>query len=321
MTTDHRASTVFLWAFCALNPLVCGCGGGAESELPPRKTVVSASPRGGGVPDPGYGSIPRTHGHIGVVVREYRIVVPAPFDARLLERFIQPGQEVRAGQPIARLDSDSVNRALAVARAAVDEAEAALKVARVEAEQAHERYQRRHGRRELFSEEQLEEVRAEVEVSKARLESSEARSRAAHAAAEEARTQVDRAVLRAPMDGVVDEVYGSVGAYGTGGSPVAALEAGEWRVRFAAPPRALVGLSSGSPIAVTPEDREPVLGFVISVSPELDPRTLLLMLEAQLCAQDLPVGTPVRVLAVPRPAAGESPLACPAVVDRPLSER
>ena len=319
--TDRTGSSALFWAFPAVILLACGCRGGVENELRPRKPVVRASPRGAGAEERLSGSLVRTYGHVGVVVREHRIVVAAPFNARLLERFIHAGQEVRAGQPLARFDSDSVNRALAVARAAVDDTVAALKVARVEAEQAVERYRRRQGRMELFAEEQLAEVRAEVEVSRARLESAEARSRAARASAEEARFHADRAVLRAPMDGVVDEVYGSVGTYGTQGSPVVALEAGEWRVRFAAPPNALVGLSPGSPIAVTPQDGDSVLGFVISASPELDARTLLLTFEAQLCTEDLPVGTPVRVLAVPRPAAGASPLACPQVVDQPPGER
>jgi hypothetical protein len=94
--------------------------------------------------------------------------------------------------------------------------------------------------------------------------------------------------------------------------PVVAIEAGEWHVRFAAPSEATVGLSSGSPITVTFADHEPVLGFVIYASPELDPRTLLHTFEALLCSDDLPAGTPVRVIAVPEPAEGEPALGCPA---------
>ena len=255
-------------------------------------------------------------GHVGVVVRERRVVVPAPFDARLLERYVQPGDEVREGQPLARFDSEGVERALSIARAAVSEAEAGLHVAQVEEAQAQARYERRAGRRELFSAEQLEEVEAEVEVAAARVESAEARLAAARAAALEARAAVEKAVLRAPLAGVVDEVHGSPGMVDDRGAPVAAIEAGEWHVRFAAPAEAAVGFPAGAPVTVMPEGRETVRGFVIYASPELDPRTLLLTYEALLCSDELPAGTPVRVLPAPLPAEGEPAPECPPAAER-----
>jgi len=253
----------------------------------------------------------RSPGHVGVVVRDRRVVVPAPFDARMLERFVQPGDEVEAGQPLARFDSETVDRALAIARTAVTEAEAALHVTQVEASQSRVRYARRQGSRELFSAEQLEEMAAEVEVARARVESAEARLTAARARALEARAAAEMATLRAPLAGVVDEVYGSPGIYDTRGAPVVTIEAGDWHVRFAAPPEASAGFSRGSPLTVMPEHHDPVRGFVIYASPELDPRTLLFTFEGLLCTDDLPAGTPVRVLAAPRPADGKAPLGCP----------
>lgn len=286
-----------------------GCGPDEQGERPPvepRSTV----PPGVNLEESGYGFLSRDHGYVGVVVREWRVVVPAPFDARLLERFVQPGDEVRTGEPLARFDAESVDRALKVALAAVAETEALLRVARVEAQQSSERYERRRGRQELFSEEQLAEVEAEVAVSGARLESAEAQLAAVRAAAEQAQAEVAKATLRAPFDGVVDEVYGSPGTYDTRGAPVVAIEAGDWHVRFAAPPEASIGFAVGSAITVTLENHEPVPGFVISASPELDPRTLLHTFEALLCSDKLPAGTPVRVVSVPESANGEPPRSC-----------
>ena len=308
--SDAAGSAVWRWVGLALLAASFGCVPGGEGERPPVE-ALSTVQLGESLEEPGYGLLPRDYGHVGVVVRERRVVVPAPFDARLLERFVQPGDEVRSGQPLARFDSESVGRALEMALAAVTEAEASLKVARVEAQQAGERYERRRGRQELFSEEQLAEVEAEVEVSGARLESAQAQLAAAQTAAEQARAEAAKATLRAPMEGVVDEVYGSPGMYDTRGAPVVAIEAGEWHVRFAAPPQALVGLSAGSAITVTFENHEPVRGFVIYASPELDPRTLLHTFEALLCSDDLPAGTPVHVVSVPKLAEGEPQHECP----------
>lgn len=305
------ARVALLAAGCVAFAAWVGCGDGGELERRGSGSAASAAQRQMNLDEPPLGLLPPNYGHVGVVVRDRRVVVPAPFDARLLERFVQPGDEVRQGQPVARFDSESVDRALAVALAAVTEAEAALRVARVEVEQAAGRHERRQGRPELFSAEQLADVEAEVEVSRARLESAEARLAATRTAAEQARAEAAKATLRAPLDGVVDQVYGSPGMYDTRGAPVVAIEAGEWHVRFAAPPEATVGLSAGAAITVTFEDHEPVLGFVIYASPELDPRTLLHTFEALLCSDELPAGTPVHVLAVPQLAEGEPALDCP----------
>ena len=307
--TDAAAGATFRWLGLASLVAFLGCVPAEETERQPAGSVT-AEERGPSAEEPGYGLLPGDYGHVGVVVRERRVVVPAPFDARLLERFVQPGDEVRRGQPLARFDAESVGRALDMALAAVTEAEASLKVARVEAQQASERYERRRGRQELFSAEQLAEVEAEVEVAAARLESAQARLAAARTAAEQARAEAAKATLRAPMDGVVDEVYGSPGMYDIRGAPVVAIEAGEWHVRFAAPPQAVVGLSAGSAITVTFEDHEPVRGFVIYASPELDPRTLLHTFEALLCSDDLPAGTPVHVVSVPQLVDGEHARGC-----------
>ena len=308
--TIRTCRPVSLAAGLALLAAHSACDSTPEAERRPAEPLNTLQPAAD-ADRASYGILRRDLGHVGVVVREWRVVVPAPFDARLLERFVQPGDEVFQGQPVARFDSESVDRALDVALAAVTEAEASLRVAQVEAQQAGSRYERRRRRQELFSEEQFAEVEAEVEVSGARLVSAEAQLAAARTAAEQARAEAAKATLRAPMDGVVDEVFGSPGMYDTRGAPVVAIEAGEWHVRFAAPPQALVGLSAGSAITVTFEHHEPVRGFVIFASPELDPRTLLHTFEALLCSDDLPAGTPVRVVSVPQLAEGESQRGCP----------
>ena len=297
---DWTPTAVVLLAAVVSFGALPGCGGNGVSERPTVSGAGVVGWSGAGREGTSAGSLPEDYGHVGVVVREQRVVVPAPYDARLLERFVRPGDAVRTGQPVARFDSDAADRALTVAEAGVTEAEAAVKVALVEVGQSEARHERRQGRPELFSLEQLAEVRAEVEVSLARLESSRARLAAARASEADARAEAAKALLRSPMDGVVDAVYGSPGMYETRGAPVAAIEAGEWHVRFAAPPEAAVGLSRGALVSVMPENHESVRGFVIFASPELDPRTLLLTFEARLCSDDLPAGTAVRVLSVPQ---------------------
>lgn len=272
-----------------------GCSGPAPAE---REGSAASSAR---VDETAPAEIPaRPRGHIGVVVRERRVVVPAPFDARLVERFVRPGDTVAEGDPLARFDSEAVDRAFSIARAAVREAQAALQVAQVEGEQARARHDRRQERRELFSAEQLEDAVVALEVAAARVDAGAARLAAARAAALEARGQVEKAVLAAPLAGVVDEVYGSPGMVSDRGAPVVAIEAGDWHVRFAAPPEAAAGFRPGTPVVVLRDGVEAARGVVIYASPELDPRTLLLTHEALLCSEGLPAGTPVRVVPAKR---------------------
>ena len=291
--------------------LAPGCGdgwkpGGSGGRSPGR--VADDAPRVEEVPR---GPV-RPAGHIGVVIRESRVVVAAPFAARLLELDVQPGDAVAEGEELARFDAGAVERALEVAEATVREAEAALSVAAVEAEQAEARRRRRESRRELFSAEQLEEVRAAVEVARARLRSAEARLASAAVEAEQARADRDRAVLVAPMSGVVDAVYGVVGAQAERGDPVMAIEAGDFHVRFAASPAETDDLRAGERVEVWAERSEPLAGVVIYASPELDPRTLLLTFDAVLCGGGLPAGTPVRVVAAASEglAVGAAPTEC-----------
>lgn len=282
-------------AVCLVAAVACAGtddpGGGSRDLAEPVPSVMEAEAAR---------SRARPAGHVGVVVRERRVVVPAPFGARLLERFVQPGDEVQEGDPLARFATESVERALAVAEAVVREAEAARSVAEVELEQAEARRSRREGRRELFPAEQLEEVRTAVEVAEARLVSSEARLASARMEAEEAGVELERALLRAPMAGVVDAVYGSPGAQAERGDPVAVVAAGDFHVRFAVPAAEAERLGAGSLVEVRVTQAELLDGVVVYASPDLDPRALLVTFAAVLCGGDLPAGTPVRVVVAER---------------------
>ncbi len=316
MTRAAARSRALLGALVVGAPGCVGPGcvgpGPAEPESngsPPRAASSSVRTDDAPPPETIFG---RPRGYIGVVVRERRVVVPAPFDARLVERFVRPGDPVAEGDPLARFDSEAVDRALSIARAAVWEAQAALEVAQVEGEQARARHDRRQGNRELFSAEQLEEAVVDLEVAGARVDAATARLAAARAAALEARARADAALLAAPLAGAVEAGFGAPGMVGARGAPVGGREAGEWHVRFAAPPEAAAEFRPGTPVVVLRDGVEAARGIVIHASPELDPRTLLLTHESLLCSEALPAGTPVRVL----PAAGDPPPDC-----SPPSER
>lgn len=275
-----------------------GCGPGPESlggPLPERRLSAPALPE-----DPLAALLAEPEGHTGVVVRETQLLIPAPYDGRLVERFVTPGESVPVGAPLGRFETDALQRRLEVALADVHEAEASRAAARVELEQARSRNERRQGRQELFSTEQLNDFLAAVEVADAQLEAAEARLEHAVSVEQEARAALSKATLRAPVAGVVTEVHG-LGAHYAQGATVFAVGAGEWRVRFAAEPEAVSSLIPGAALRIQPtEGGDPRPGIVLVVSPVLDARSMLVHAEATLCDDRvLPAGLPVRVSAPP----------------------
>lgn len=289
-----------------LAPLAfAACGGEPAARGAASAPGVSASPAGRG----GAGSAESDDAaerfaaggevYTGVVVREREIRIPAPFDGRLEESLAMPGQSVAAGAVLGRFDTDASERQVSSARASVAEADAALHAAQVEAEQATGRYGRRLERPDLFSEEQMEDIRAEVEIAEARLHAAEARLSQTQSALSDAEAELARATLRSPLTGVVSEVHGPPGAYYTRGATVFAVGAGEWRIRFAAPTDAAEFLLPGDPLWVRTEGHAVQPGVVLAVSPVIDARTLLVFVEAALCGERLPSGLPARI-SVPR---------------------
>lgn len=271
-----------------------GCGPGPESlggPLPERPFPAVAV-RGDAVSLLTAGP----EGYTGVVVRETQLLIPAPYDGRLVERFVMPGESVAAGARLGRFETDALQRRLEVALADVHEAEASRAAARVELAQARSRNERRQGRQELFSTEQLNDFLAAVEVADAQLEAAEARMEHAVSVEQEARAALAKAQLRAPVAGVVTEVHG-VGAHYAQGATVFAVGAGEWRVRFAAEPEAASSLTPGDALRIRPaEGGDARPGIVLVVSPVLDARSMLVHAEATLCDDRvLPAGLPVRV--------------------------
>ncbi|MDJ0847724.1 MAG: efflux RND transporter periplasmic adaptor subunit [Myxococcota bacterium] len=137
--------------------------------------------------------------------------VSAEVAARVVERHVEPGARVAAGDPLVTLDD-------ALLAIAVDEARATLKARHVDLEEA---------RLELA---RLDDLRREGAVSERQHDAQRfAKERAesawalANASLRRARRSLADAQVRAPFDGTVERVDVQVGDYLTPGAPVAAV--------------------------------------------------------------------------------------------------
>jgi RND family efflux transporter MFP subunit len=214
-------------------------GGGVEPETVPRPSAGPAPLPGGAGADSGF---------LGVVLAgEWADLAPR-IDGRVQAVLVRPGDPVRRGQPIARLDATAARHELAIARAALDEAA------------------RRFARRTHLARTTPDAVTVE-ELDGVRRELLQARARVAEVA--QARGE---ASLRAPFDGTVAERYLSPGALAGPGRPVVRVVGqGLPRVRFAIPEERAGAVALGSGVRIQlPSAGRPFTGEVTGLSPEVD---------------------------------------------------
>ena len=163
----------------------------------------------------------------GTVRARREAALAFPVAGRVAQLNVDEGDQVRAGQLLARLDTMEIDAAVAAARA---------EVARAQAE--------RDRQRELF---------ARGWVARARVDAAEASARAAEAQLASRGFAQRYARIVAPSDGVVLSRLVEQGQMVAAGAPVLALgqSNGGYVLRAAAPDRLLAGLRLGQTASVT----------------------------------------------------------------------
>lgn len=149
----------------------------------------------------------RPEGAMDCAIRPSRVVeISSVIDGVLAEVFVRPGQQVAAGDPIARIDTDIAEAELAQASARAA-AVGVLKTAEARASAAGAQYnvQRRGWERKVVSRADYERARGDLNV--ARQEIAAAREAMGIAEAERQRTEVilSKGMIRAPFAGIIGE--------------------------------------------------------------------------------------------------------------------
>lgn len=141
----------------------------------------------------------------GYVVAQRAAAVASKGTGRLEELRVEEGDQVKAGDIIARLEADDVNASLSASKAVLGQAEAALGYANAQAREAKLRYDRVTDLKDkkLASDAEYDQARAAHESALANVASAEAGLNAAKANVEWAEVQVENTIIRAPFDGTV----------------------------------------------------------------------------------------------------------------------
>ena len=194
---------------------------------------------------------------VGTVERT-QVEVAAPISETILEIRVVRGQHVDTGTVLAQLDP-------LLARAGLDESRAAVAAAQTQTDVALVEWRRitsLHGR-EVASEEQLDRARLARDEARATLDGAMARMAAAQ-------KRVNETTIRAPVDGVIDQIPFDPGERVAAGSVVAVLlaDGAPW-VRVWVPERAIARVGPGTEARIHVDGFEaPMRGRILDVARE-----------------------------------------------------
>lgn len=136
------------------------------------------------------------------------IAIGSPYSGIVAQVFVQPGQAVKTGDPLFQLDDRSLKASVAIQSSQLATAEARVHTATANLEDLKDqlgRSERLHAET-VVSEEEVTRRQFQVRLATARLDEARAEVLAARAAWQAARTELERSLVKAPLDATVLQV-------------------------------------------------------------------------------------------------------------------
>lgn len=189
--------------------LLSSCGGfgarGDERAESPTPAVEAVPAR--------IGTLPLEERLSGVVKAQNQVAIRPEISAPVTAVLVRSGEAVQRGQPLVRLEEDTLREQLRQAEASVSlaTAQAAEARARVAETEAQVSRTRALAEQELVSRMQLETQEAQLDAAEASADQAAARVAQARATVEERRAAIAKAVVRAPVSGRVGQRNVEVG--------------------------------------------------------------------------------------------------------------
>ena len=177
---------------------------------------------------------------------------------------VQEGQHVRRGQVLCRIEADALHGAVESASVAVDSAKRAIEVAQQEAQRAA-----------ALVEEGLV-PRRDLEMAHKGVAEAEAQLADAHARFTAAGEQSSKAIVRAPLSGVVSKRSANTGDAVAPGSPLLTIiDPSSMQLQASVPSEAVSELRIGAPVEfrLNGFGDQAFTGRIVRINPEVDPIT------------------------------------------------
>jgi membrane fusion protein (multidrug efflux system) len=196
---------------------------------------------------------------VGTLRADETVVVRPETAGRIATIHFREGQTVRQGEPLVTLDQDEY------------QAQLASSAAQLALEESSFRRLQDLDRKNLTSQQNLDEARAKLDAARAQHELN--------------RVRLDKTVIRAPFDGTVGLRLVSPGAYVKTGDDIANLESlGSMKLDFRVPETYLARLASGQTLAVRVDawPNQSFEGTIYAIEPGVDEETRTVLLRARL---------------------------------------
>lgn len=183
-----------------------GCGGAAETPVERRPPLVEAVAARSG-------TLPRVETVSGGVRAQNQVAIRPEISGSIIEVMVKSGEAVDRGQPLVRLDGDTLRDQLHQTEAGVRLAEAAAAEARARVGELEARVSRSRAlaEAELISHQEIETQEAQLTALVANAELAVARVEQAQATAAESRSALAKTVVRSPVAGRVGQRRAEVG--------------------------------------------------------------------------------------------------------------
>ncbi len=216
------------------------------------------------------GSVEQSLTYDGDVKAEFEVKVFSKIPDRIVKFYVDEGDRVRKGEPIAEIYAATIKQA-------VKQAQAALAAARAQEANIRLEYQRakRLFEEKAMSQQQFDAIKTQYEAVKAQAEQAEA-------ALATAKSQLAEAVVKAPIGGIIGKRFYEEGDMAAPTLPlVTIVKVKRVKVVFNATEKDLGKLAVGQQARITVKSYpdEVFVGKVTKISPILDPMTRMAEVE------------------------------------------
>ncbi len=272
---------------------------GSSSTPPPPDQVAAAAPVA--EVDPGQDLV-------GVITTRRSAVVAAEFEARVQRILVTSGQRVKMGDPLVQLDDSQLRQRVEASRHAEEAAHAKMlsQGALVANTRRRLSIEQRLYSRGAQAREAVTSARYDLSSNAAGAAAARAEYQAASAARVELEQQLAKAILVAPMDGVVTVIKVKEGEIARSGTKIARVfDPQDLRVQFELPRGLRNELAIGSSVQVV-VDGVTLSAPVVEISADLEPPLQFAIATADILdsssSATARVGAEVRVKLAPRGA-------------------
>lgn len=208
----------------------------------------------------------------GTVRSRLSVKIAPKLNARIIEIPVHPGDKLKKGDVIARLDDRDLLAAYNAASAAQAAAQAQAAQANAEEKRIIDLYDKQAATRQNY------------DVVRAQAQAARAMANQATSSAQQSKVMLGENVLYAPFDGVVDERWQEPGDMGMPNQPIVSFhKPDDLRLEAAIASHCAAGVKLGMPVTVRIDAiHQSLSGTIDEITPEIDPQTRTQQIKVKL---------------------------------------